>query len=209
MQPDGAGPVAVPARRHRPDRAEIGPGVAARRDRFLLEAIEIRQGEREAPFPDPPLRAGEEQAEAALPHLGMHPVDRLGLVEQVERPAVGAAPLGCARQVQQRLEVPRVRLPPRFGLGLGPPGVARLPVGDERAKDARIGIGLPRARQETAAIDELGKLAGPDQVVELRLRRESNASSISSGSAGNSSAMRSRTRDAPCRGAGCRRGPWP
>ena len=83
---------------------------------------------------------------------------------------MGPTALGRAHQVQQGIEVPRVRLPPRFGLGLRPPGVAALPVRDERAKHAGIGIGLPRAGQETATVDAFRKLAGPDQRVQFLLR---------------------------------------
>ena len=170
MQPGGGGPVAGPSCRHRPERTQIDPAVAARRGRFLLQAIEIGEGRREPALPDASLRAPQEQPKAALSYLGVHAVDRFGFVEQIEGPLVGVAPLGGRAEVQQRLEVPRVRLPPRLGLGLRLPGIARLPVGDERAKHARIGIGLPRAGQETAAVAAVRELAGPDQRRDLLLR---------------------------------------
>src|SRR5262245_16389561 len=106
--------------------------------RFLLETIEVGQGQRQLAFLDSLLGSGQEQAKTTLPHLRRYAVDRLGLSEEVECLAHGAPALNSTDQVEERLEVLGMGAAPGLCCGFGALGLTLIIMRYESAKHLRV-----------------------------------------------------------------------
>ena len=115
--------------------------------RFLLEAIEVCQGQRQLALLDPALSSGQEQAKTTLSHLRMHAVDRLGLGEEVECLAHGATALSCTDQVEQRLQVLGMGAAPGLRCGFSALGLTLIIMRHEGAKHLGVGVRFPSPLQ--------------------------------------------------------------
>jgi len=128
------------------DRGE-GPVIVFGRTGFLRQAVEVRQGQRQLAFRDPPLGTSQEQPKPTLPHLWMHPVDGLGLGEEGERLADGATVLRGTDQVEQGLKVLGMGAAPRLRFRFGARGLARLVMRDQGTKHLWVGVCAPSPLQ--------------------------------------------------------------
>src|SRR5262247_953828 len=117
---------------------QIGGVIAFTGAGFVCQPLEVVEGEGWLAFFDTTLSASEEEAKAALTHLGMDAVQRLSLGQERERLANGPAAFRCTDQIEQWFEVLRMCTSPCLRLCFGTFRITPLVVmGHQGAIDLR------------------------------------------------------------------------